>query len=172
MQLANYKKSYEEDDLVSMQRVFHIDYEKKKEDRKQYVEEKKSFLAKENPENDILPPEDKKEPLDAKIERLTANNTTSDAKSNKQNSTNKKELSQFRIVLSVNFFVIMLLIPDIQTINRCAQCFDGGFDNVFVQANTPYSFVVLSDDYIRHRLGGRTSGQRVFCIVGQFIGEA
>lgn len=31
MQLVNYKKSYEEDDLVSMQRVFHIDYEKKKE---------------------------------------------------------------------------------------------------------------------------------------------
>ena len=32
MQLVNYKKSYEEDDLVSMQRVFHTDYEKKKED--------------------------------------------------------------------------------------------------------------------------------------------
>ena len=90
MQLVNYKKSYEEDDLVSMQRVFHIDYEKKKEYWKQYVEEKKAFLAKENSEKDILPPEDKKEPLDAKISRLTENNTTLKAKISTQNSTNKK----------------------------------------------------------------------------------
>ena len=34
-------------------REFHTDYEKKKEDWKQYVEEIKSFLAKEEPENDI-----------------------------------------------------------------------------------------------------------------------
>ena len=60
MQLVNYKKSYEEDDLVSMRREFHIDYEKKKEDWKQYVEEKNVFLAKEEPQKDILPPEDKK----------------------------------------------------------------------------------------------------------------
>ena len=54
MQLANYKKSYEEDDLVSMRREFHTDYEKKKEDWKHYVEEIKSFLSKEELENDIL----------------------------------------------------------------------------------------------------------------------
>ena len=90
MQLVNYKKSYEEDDLVSMRREFHTDYEKKKEDWKQYVEEIKSFLAKEESEKDILPPEDKKEPLEAKISHLTANNTTTETKSSKQNSTNKK----------------------------------------------------------------------------------
>ena len=39
----------------------------------------------------ILPPEDKKEPLDAKIERLTANNTTSAPKSSKQKDTNKEK---------------------------------------------------------------------------------
>ena len=55
IQLVNYKKSYEEDDLVSMRRDFHIDYEKKKEDWKRYVEEIKTFLAKEKPENDIVP---------------------------------------------------------------------------------------------------------------------
>ena len=32
IQLANYKKSYEEDDLVSMRREFRFDYEEKKED--------------------------------------------------------------------------------------------------------------------------------------------
>jgi hypothetical protein len=90
MQLVNYKKSYEEDDLVSMRREFHIDYEKKKEDWKRYVEEIKSFLAKEELENDIVPQEDKKEPLDAKISRLTENNTTLKAKISTQNSTNKK----------------------------------------------------------------------------------
>ena len=36
-------------------REFHTDYEKKKEDWKQYVEEIKSFLAKEKPENDYSP---------------------------------------------------------------------------------------------------------------------
>lgn len=48
MQLVNYKKSYEEDNLVSMRREFHTDYEKKKEDWKQYVKEIKSFLRKKN----------------------------------------------------------------------------------------------------------------------------
>ena len=47
--------SSEEDDLVSMRRDFHIDYEKKKEDRKRYVEEIKSFLAKVRSDNDISP---------------------------------------------------------------------------------------------------------------------
>ena len=41
------------DDLVSMRREFHTDYEKKKEDRKRYVEEIKVFLAKEEPEKDF-----------------------------------------------------------------------------------------------------------------------
>ena len=101
MQLVNYKKSYEEDDLVSMLREFHTDYEKKKEDWKQYVEEIKSFLAKENPENDILPTEDKKEPLESKIDRLTANNTTSEPKSSKQKDTNKEKLFQKEEQLSL-----------------------------------------------------------------------
>ena len=47
MQLAYYKKSYEEDDLVSMRRDFHIDYEEKTEDWQRYIEEIKSFLARE-----------------------------------------------------------------------------------------------------------------------------
>ena len=101
MQLVNYKKSYEENDLVSMQRVFHIDYEKKKEDRKRYVEEKNVFLAKGKPENDILPPEDKKEPLDAKISHLTANNTTSEPKSSKQKDTHKEKPFQKEEQLSL-----------------------------------------------------------------------
>ena len=88
----NYKKSYEEDDLVSMRREFHTDYEKKKEDWKHYVEEIKTYLAKEEPEKDFLPPEDKKEPLDAKISRLTANNTTTQTKSSKQKDTHKEKL--------------------------------------------------------------------------------
>ncbi|MBQ2860132.1 MAG: hypothetical protein IJE80_03110, partial [Peptococcaceae bacterium] len=91
MQLANYKKSYEEDDLVSMRREFHTDYEKKKEDWKRYADEIKSFLVKEDSEKDIFPPEDKKEPLEVKIERLTANNTTSEPKSSKQKDTNKEK---------------------------------------------------------------------------------
>ena len=82
-------------------REFHTDYEKKKEDWKQYVEEIKSFLAKEEPENDIFPPEDKKEPLDAKIERLTANNTTTETKSSKQKDINKEKLFQKEEQLSL-----------------------------------------------------------------------
>ena len=101
IQLVNYKKSYEEDDLVSMRREFHTDYEKKKEDWKRYVEEIKSFLAKEQPENDILPTEDKKEPLEAKIDRLTANNTTSEPKSSKQKDTNKEKPFQKEEQLSL-----------------------------------------------------------------------
>ena len=101
MQLVNYKKSYKEDDLVSMRREFHIDYEKKKEDWKQYVEEIKSFLAKEKSENDIVPPKDKKEPLESKISRLTANNTTTDPKSSKQKDTHKEKLFQKEEQLSL-----------------------------------------------------------------------
>ena len=73
-----------------MRREFRFDYEEKKEDWQQYVEEKNVFLVKEKPQKDILPPEDKKEPLDAKISRLTENNTTLKAKISTQNSTNKK----------------------------------------------------------------------------------
>ena len=101
IQLAYYKKSYEEDDLVSMRREFHTDYEKKKEDWKRYVKEIKSFLVKEDSEKDIFPPEDKKEPLDVKIERLTANNTTSEPKSNKQKDTNKEKPFQKEEQLSL-----------------------------------------------------------------------
>ena len=97
----NYKKSYEEDDLVSMRREFHTDYEKKKEDWKQYVEEIKSFLAKDEPQNDILPAEDKKEPLEAKIERLTANNTITEPKSSKQKDTHKEKPFQKEEQLSL-----------------------------------------------------------------------
>ena len=75
-----------------MRREFHINYEKKKEDWKQYVKEITTFLTKEEPQNDILPPKDKKEPLDAKISRLTANNTTTETKSSKQKDTHKEKL--------------------------------------------------------------------------------
>ena len=67
----------------------------------QYVEEIKSFLAKEESENDIVPPENKKEPLEAKISRLTANNTTTEPKSNKQKDTQQEKLFQKEEQLSL-----------------------------------------------------------------------
>ena len=49
----------------------------------------------------LSPPEDKKEPLDAKIERLTANNTTTEPKSSKQKDTQQEKLFQKEEQLSL-----------------------------------------------------------------------
>lgn len=91
LRLEHYKKSYEEDDLVAMRRDFYVDYEKKKDDWERYVGEIKSFLTKARSKNNICPVGDVKEPLEAKIERLTASDTTSQLKHSKQQAS-KKEL--------------------------------------------------------------------------------
>lgn len=79
IQLGYYKKSYEEDALVAMRRDFHINYE------------------------------EKKEPLDAKISLLTANNTASEPKSSTQNSTNKKNYPKQD---SSSFYFTVPIHPD------------------------------------------------------------
>ena len=87
LRLAHYKKSYEENDLVAMRRDFYVDYERKSADWKRYAEQIKAFFNREISDTDILPYTDKKESLDAKIERLT------DAKPhNHQQKNTKKEL--------------------------------------------------------------------------------
>ena len=65
-----------------------------------------------------------------------------------------------------------LVGPNIQTIDGCSQRFNGGFNNILINTNAPYHFVILGNGYIGHGFGGRTLGQRMFFIVGQLIGEA
>ena len=91
LRLQHYNKSYEDDDLVAMRRDFYVDYDRLKEDWVRYAEEIKSFLAREKTAEQICPAEDKKEPLEAKIDRLTANNTTSEPKSSKQKDTKQEK---------------------------------------------------------------------------------
>ena len=77
MQLAYYKKSYEEDDLVSMRRDFHIDYEKKKEDSIKDIYERRR-KAKLNPNYALNGPtkEEPKSEGDAVRRKFTNSNET------------------------------------------------------------------------------------------------
>lgn len=83
LRLAYYRKSFEEDDLVALRRDFYVDYERKAADWKGYAEQIKAFLNNEISDVEILPHTDKKESLEAKLERLASKETSSNKDNNR-----------------------------------------------------------------------------------------